>query len=97
MNADHWQWKGNNKQQSVSGKQQAVSREQGAVNMTGSAVTETPGDGGSITVTGPRVACDGGGGPLGHPRVWLTLGTDGEITCPYCSRHYVKATGADDD
>ena len=44
-----------------------------------------------------RVACDGGGGPLGHPRVWLTLGTDGEITCPYCSRHYVKATGADDD
>ena len=55
------------------------------------------GEGETIAVTGPRVACDGGGGPLGHPRVWLTLGTDGEITCPYCSRRYVKAAGTDDD
>ena len=54
-------------------------------------------EGETIAVTGPRVACDGGGGTLGHPRVWLTLGTDGEITCPYCSRRYVKATGTDDD
>ncbi len=54
-------------------------------------------EGETIAVTGPRVACDGGGGPLGHPRVWLTLGTDGEITCPYCSRRYIKATGTDDD
>ena len=50
-----------------------------------------------ISVTAARVACDGGGGPLGHPLVWLTLGTDGEITCPYCSRRYVKAAGGDDD
>jgi len=50
-----------------------------------------------ISVTTARVACDGGGGPLGHPQVWLTLGTDGEITCPYCSRRYVMATGGDDD
>jgi len=49
-----------------------------------------------ISVTTARVACDGGG-PLGHPQVWLTLGTDGEITCPYCSRRYVMATGGDDD
>ena len=28
------------------------------------------------------VACDGGGGALGHPQVWLTLGGDGEVTCP---------------
>ena len=54
-------------------------------------VTET------IDVTGARIACDGGGGPLGHPRVWLTLGTDGEIICPYCSRRYVRGTGGDDD
>ena len=54
-----------------------------AENMTAGAaneamVTET------IHVTEARIACDGGGGPLGHPRVWLTLGTDGEIICPYC-------------
>ena len=50
-----------------------------------------------IPVRGPRVACNGGGGPLGHPQVWLTLGTDGEITCPYCSRLYVKSKDADDE
>ena len=38
-----------------------------------------------------RVACDGGGGALGHPQVWLTLGGDGEVTCPYCSRLFVMA------
>ena len=50
-----------------------------------------------IMVTSARVSCNGGGGPLGHPQVWLTLGTDGEITCPYCSRRYVRGTGGDDD
>ena len=30
-----------------------------------------------------RVACTGGGGPLGHPQVWLTLVGDGPVTCPY--------------
>lgn len=39
------------------------------------------------------VACDGGGEPLGHPRVFLKI-EDRAITCPYCSRHYVLAAGA---
>ena len=39
-----------------------------------------------------RVACNGGGGPLGHPQIFLTLGNDGRVTCPYCSRAFVKAT-----
>ncbi len=39
------------------------------------------------------VACDGGDGPLGHPRVWLRI-EDHDVTCPYCSRHYVLAAGA---
>ena len=34
------------------------------------------------------VACDGGGGALGHPRVYLHLLADGDevprIDCPYC-------------
>ena len=50
----------------------------------------------TIAVTSDRVACDGNGDALGHPRVWLTLGTDGKIVCPYCSRHYVRAGDEDD-
>ena len=69
----------------------------GATGMAGSATAGAAADGETIAVTGPRVACDGGGRALGHPRVWLTLGTDDEITCPYCSRRYVKAAGTDDD
>ena len=34
------------------------------------------------------IACDGGGGALGHPRVWLRI-EDRDIQCSYCSRHYV--------
>ena len=41
-----------------------------------------------ITVTARRIACDGGGA-LGHPRVWLNLGEDDAVTCPYCSRRFV--------
>ena len=35
------------------------------------------------------VACDGGGGALGHPRVYLTL-VGGKVMCPYCSRLFVR-------
>ena len=38
-----------------------------------------------------RVACNGGGGPLGHPQIFLTLGNDGRVTCPYCSLEFVKS------
>ena len=45
----------------------------------------------NVTVTTQsRVGCNGGSGPLGHPQIWLTLGTDGKVTCPYCSRVFVK-------
>lgn len=37
-----------------------------------------------------EVTCEGGGGPLGHPRVYLHIDQDkGAVTCPYCSREYV--------
>ncbi|MBT6093987.1 MAG: zinc-finger domain-containing protein [Rhodospirillaceae bacterium] len=48
----------------------------------------------TIEVTTKRVACDGGGGALGHPKVYLEMGEHSEVTCPYCSRHYVLAEGA---
>ncbi len=35
------------------------------------------------------IACDGGGGPLGHPRVWLNMEGKGEIDCPYCGRRFI--------
>lgn len=43
-----------------------------------------------IEVKNKEVACDGGKGALGHPRVYLTfpIGSN-EIVCPYCSRKYV--------
>jgi uncharacterized Zn-finger protein len=32
-----------------------------------------------------RVACDGGEGALGHPRVWLQIPQErGYVECPYC-------------
>ena len=47
----------------------------------------------TITVTSRVLACDGGDGPLGHPRVWLRI-TGRQTFCPYCSRVYVLAPGA---
>ncbi|MGE0153082.1 MAG: zinc-finger domain-containing protein [Reyranellaceae bacterium] len=47
-----------------------------------------------IEVDTPKVACDGNGGALGHPRVWLNLGRDGIVDCPYCDRRYVLKAGA---
>ena len=46
-----------------------------------------------IHVDDRTVACDGGDGALGHPRVFLHI--EGyEIICPYCSRLYVLNPGA---
>ena len=42
-----------------------------------------------IEVDQKRVSCDGGGGAMGHPRVWLHLGEDNQVMCTYCSRSYV--------
>ena len=39
-------------------------------------------------------ACNGGGGPLGHPRVYLNLAPTGRVECPYCSRLYVNRAAA---
>jgi uncharacterized Zn-finger protein len=47
-----------------------------------------------IEVENTVVACDGGNGDLGHPRVYLNVGKEGQIECPYCSRRYVLKAGA---
>ena len=38
------------------------------------------------------VFCDGGGGALGHPKVYLTL-VGGEVECPYCDNKFVLKAG----
>ncbi len=48
----------------------------------------------AITVETTTVCCDGGGGPLGHPSVYLKIGAAGDVVCPYCSRYYVLEEGA---
>ena len=49
----------------------------------------------TIKVDTTAVNCDGGGGALGHPRVYLQIKPEvGEIECPYCSRLYVLREGA---
>ncbi len=35
-------------------------------------------------------ACNGGGGPMGHPRVYLNLTPNGRVECPYCSRLFIN-------
>jgi uncharacterized Zn-finger protein len=41
------------------------------------------------TVDTEVLSCDGGGGPLGHPRVYLNMEGKGRIDCPYCGRRFV--------
>jgi len=48
-----------------------------------------------LRVRSRRVACDGVGGALGHPRVWLEMGEAGFVECPYCDRRFVLAGGAE--
>ena len=47
------------------------------------------------TVTKERVACDGGQGALGHPRVWLQIPAElGWVECPYCDKRFTLAEGS---
>ena len=48
-----------------------------------------------VMVQSKRVKCDGGGGALGHPVVWLDMGDDDFVICKYCDRVFrldAKAT-----
>ena len=49
-----------------------------------------------IRVDARTIACDGGDGALGHPRVFLRIAAR-EVMCPYCSRLYVLNPGAGED
>ena len=43
-----------------------------------------------------RVACDGGEGALGHPRVWYQIPEDrGWVECGYCDAKFIHRDFAD--
>lgn len=47
-------------------------------------------------VTQWRVACDGGEGALGHPRVWLQIDHDkGWVECGYCDKKFIHESFAE--
>jgi uncharacterized Zn-finger protein len=46
-----------------------------------------------IEVEETVISCDGGGGALGHPRVFLTL-REGRVECGYCDRLFILKAGA---
>ncbi|GAN81758.1 zinc-finger domain-containing protein [Acidocella aminolytica] len=49
-----------------------------------------------IHVKTRSVSCDGGAGPLGHPRVYLQI-PGKQVACPYCSRIFVLDADAVDE
>ncbi len=42
-----------------------------------------------IVVASKRVACDGSGGALGHPLVYMDMGDEDFVECGYCDRRFV--------
>ena len=47
-------------------------------------------------VTSYKVACDGGEGALGHPRVYLQIPAEqGYVECPYCDAKIVHKDFSD--
>lgn len=49
-----------------------------------------------IVVTTKKVACDGGGGALGHPKVWYDMSEEDHVECKYCDRVFVLKGGSRD-
>lgn len=50
----------------------------------------------TLIVSQWKIACDGDGPALGHPRVWLTIPEDkGFVECGYCDRRYVHESAAE--
>ena len=48
----------------------------------------------TVEVSETRVACDGDGGALGHPKVYLEMGDEDFVECGYCDRRFVLSARA---
>ncbi|EIW86732.1 ubiquinone oxidoreductase 20 kd subunit [Coniophora puteana RWD-64-598 SS2] len=42
-------------------------------------------------VQGRKAVCDGGGGPLGHPKIFINLDQPGPRPCGYCGLRFEQA------
>lgn len=42
-------------------------------------------------VHGRKAVCDGGGGPLGHPKIFINLDQPGPRPCGYCGLRFEQA------
>lgn len=40
-----------------------------------------------------NIACDGGGGALGHPLTYYEIGADGQAVCGYCGKRFILTKG----
>jgi len=49
-----------------------------------------------IVVATKKIACDGGGGALGHPKVWYDMSEEDHVECKYCDRVFVLKGGSRD-
>lgn len=43
-----------------------------------------------VAANAHSVSCDGGGGALGHPKVWYSFDGKDEVVCGYCDRLFTK-------
>jgi len=50
----------------------------------------------AIKVESKNIACDGGAGQLGHPRVFLAIDDDQRAACPYCGQIFIYEPGSSD-
>ena len=50
-----------------------------------------------IVVEEHRVSCEGVGGALGHPLVYMEMGSSGFVECPYCDRRFVLGSHPHDE
>jgi uncharacterized Zn-finger protein len=40
-------------------------------------------------VKSKKISCSGDGGVLGHPKIYLDIGKENQIICPYCSKIFI--------
>ncbi|TDI61618.1 MAG: zinc-finger domain-containing protein [Alphaproteobacteria bacterium] len=56
--------------------------------------TQSPPEPDIVHTSQTEVKCDGDGGALGHPRVFLHM-ENGQVECPYCDRVFILTAEAD--
>ena len=49
-----------------------------------------------VVVATRKVACDGVGGALGHPKVWYDMSEQDYVECKYCDRVFALKGGSHD-